>query len=142
MPSEHDPPLNAVELGRAVAGAQRAADELPSDDARVRRTAALESLAAYAALLTEVVPPRPVPPESPRRPDPAHVFTLKLEYDDGRWELDELRLGTPPRVGEYIELGRRGRWQVLGSQVVVAAIRKRVEREFFRCAFVGDAVSA
>ena len=53
MPSEHDPPLNAVELGRAVAGAQRAADELPSDDARVRRTAALESLAAYAALLTE-----------------------------------------------------------------------------------------
>jgi hypothetical protein len=102
-----------------------------------RHEAAVAQFGNYLALLGEVVAPSPPEARPHTAPKLEHRFTLKLEYPDGSWDIDEARLGTTPRVGEYVDLGERGRWQVRGSRVLLAAIRTRVEREFFVCAYAG-----
>jgi hypothetical protein len=105
-----------------------------------RHDAAVAQFRVYLALLGAVVTPVPGDPVvSAQAARLQFRFMLKLEYGDGSWDIEEAQLGSPPRVGEYVDLGVRGRWQVRGTRVLLAAIQSRVEREFFVCAYIGSA---
>lgn len=58
------------------------------------------------------------------------LYAFKLELPDGRWDVDEKKLGARPRVGEIVEFGAW--WQVKGVQRVRAPVRKP-DRELFVC---------
>jgi hypothetical protein len=135
-----EPPSSARELERAVANARLALEEVTDEGHRARRSAALDEFGGYISLLRQAVPAPPTAePRAVKPPRRENMFTLKLEFPDGRWDIDETPLGTAPRVGEFVDLGQRGRWQVKGSQVVLAAIKSRLEREFFVCTPAGRA---
>jgi hypothetical protein len=61
-------------------------------------------------------------------------YSLKLEFPDGRWDVEESRFDATPAVGDVIELERRGRWQVTGSQLVTPRPDRLPRRTFFICA--------
>jgi hypothetical protein len=130
-----------TQLEHAIAAGRRSLADVADLDQRHRRAAALDGLAEYVALLRKAMPEAAAPGRA-AGPKPENRFAFKLEYPDGRWDVDETSLGTPPRVGDFVELGLRGRWQVLGIQLVRAAIAARVEREFFVCAPSGGAPAA
>lgn len=45
-------------------------------------------------------------------------YSFKLEFSDGRWDLDEQELPAAPRVGDLVEFSDGRRWQIRGSQFV------------------------
>ena len=59
------------------------------------------------------------------------LYTLKLELPDGRWSVDEKRLGSRPRVGELVEL--EAVWQVRRVDRVPVRVARKPDRELFVC---------
>jgi hypothetical protein len=61
-------------------------------------------------------------------------YCLKLEFPDGRWDVEESSFDVAPSVGDVIELAQRGRWQVTGSQLVTPRPDRLPKRTFLICA--------
>ena len=61
----------------------------------------------------------------------AGVYTLKLEFPDGRWSVDEKLLEETPRVGELLEHGAW--WKVLRVDHVPVRVARKPDRELFVC---------
>lgn len=57
-------------------------------------------------------------------------YSFKLELPDGRWNVDEKRLETRPRIGEIVEFGSW--WQIKRVTSVRTPVRKQ-DREMFVC---------
>ena len=62
----------------------------------------------------------------------AGVYTLKLEFPDGRWSVDEKLFDETPCVGELLELGVW--WKVLRVDDVPVWVAHKPDRELFVCA--------
>ena len=67
-------------------------------------------------------------------PSGMECYSFKLEFPDGRWDLEERRFAATPAVGDVIELDRHGRWQVTGSQLVTPRPARLPRRTVFICA--------
>jgi hypothetical protein len=89
-------------------------------EARDRRAAALGAAAAYAHLLRETAPH-----------GIQERYAFKLEFPDGRWDVQEQLLPTPPRVGDLVWFGPDA-WQVSGYRQVPAR-RSGKQHEFLAC---------
>jgi hypothetical protein len=59
------------------------------------------------------------------------VYSLKLEFPDGRWSVDEKQLPERPRVGELVEHGAW--WRVRDIVTVPVRMARKPDREFFVC---------
>lgn len=115
---------SADELEQAVVSQRRALPGVAAEE-RGRREEAIDRLAQYVALLRKAgSPPEPAP------------YWFKLEFPDGRWDVEEHRLARPPAVGDVVDLDRYGRWRVSGSQLVRPRPARKPAREFFVCAQV------
>jgi hypothetical protein len=93
---------------------------LLSGEERDRRLAARGAAAQYANLLRET---------APRGIEERYAF--KLEFPDGRWDVQEQLLGSPPRVGDLVWFGADA-WQVSGYRQVPAR-RSGRQHEFLAC---------
>jgi hypothetical protein len=87
---------------------------------RDRRAAALGAAAQYANLLRET---------APRGIQERYAF--KLEFPDGRWDVQEQLLPSAPRVGDLVWFGSDA-WQVSGYRQVPAR-RSGKQHEFLAC---------
>ncbi len=61
------------------------------------------------------------------------AYALQLEYVDGRWDVAETRLPTPPCQGDVIRLAGDESWQVCGSREVQVRPAGKPPRQFFVC---------
>jgi hypothetical protein len=87
---------------------------------------ALEHFAAYVDLLREATKRRAE--DVGRQP-----YAVKLEFGDGRWTVDEVRLDARPQLGDRIEVAT-GVWQVMDTQLVQTPAGRKPPHEFFVCA--------
>ena len=69
------------------------------------------------------------PDGQPRRP-----FAFKLEFEDGRWNVDEKQLEAAPIVGDIVSFGDGRPWRVRETQYVRARPARKPVREVFVCA--------
>jgi hypothetical protein len=61
------------------------------------------------------------------------LYSLKLEFADRRWSVDEKEFAVPPAEGDFFELGEDGRWQVTGRESVRPRPSGQPDRLFFVC---------
>ena len=87
---------------------------------RTRHEVALDHLDSYLALLRTAAIAK------------AERFYFKLEYADGRWDIDEQELPATPRTGDIVFTGSR-RWRVGGTQIVHPRPSGKPPRAFFIC---------
>ncbi len=118
--------LNADELELALDRTRRGLRQVEDDDHRVRRAEAIDGLSRYVALLREA----PGGGRGARR----WAFSFKLEFPDGRWDVEEKELPAPPRLGDVISFEGRGSWRVRNSALVRPRPARKPAREFFVCA--------
>ena len=95
MQRDPQPRTNADQLGDSLAHNRATLSLIEDDDERARRTAAIEEAERYVALLRDGAARR--------------AFSFKLEFGDGRWDVDEQSLASEPRVGDEVSFddGRR-----------------------------------
>jgi hypothetical protein len=117
---------------RAVALQPSALAATGDEDTVRAHLAAIEHLAAYAALLRRSAEP------TGRRLGSGLAqcgrYLLKLELPDGRWYLVEARLDLPPSLGSVIDVTSLGAWEVRRSELVKSKPSRKSPREFFVCA--------
>lgn len=113
---------SAERLQRVLETQRRALAGLQRDEDRQRRSEAIDRLAQYVSLLRQATGSE------------SQFYTFKLEFPDGRWDVEERRLDHPPAVGEVVDLERFGAWRVRGSQFVRPRPAQKPPREFFVCA--------
>jgi hypothetical protein len=61
------------------------------------------------------------------------LFSLQLEYVDGRWDVAEKRLPVAPQPGDVIRLGSDEPWEVCGTRDVPVRPAGKPPRHFFVC---------
>ena len=110
---------NAQRVEALLDGPSRELSALSGEE-RDRRAAAIGAAAQYATLLRET---------APRGIEERYAF--KLEFPDGRWDVQEQLLPTPPRVGDLVWFGPDA-WQVSGYRQVPAR-RSGKQHEFLAC---------
>ena len=93
---------------------------LADAEQRARRSDAIDQLAQYVNLLREAT-------------TSAGRYCFKLEFPDGRWNVDERELPAAPQVGDLVELTDGMRWRVRRSQLVRARPQGKPARDFFVC---------
>lgn len=127
--------LNADQLDSALAHKRDGLAELENPEQRSRREQAIEQMATYVSMLRDTSTPSASlaaaygPDGRRRRP-----FSFKLQFDDGRWDVDEKELETAPQVGDIISFQDGRPWRVGASQFVRARPTRKPVREFFVCA--------
>jgi hypothetical protein len=119
MRRDPQPGTNADQLEDTLAHNRAALAMIEDDDVRARRSAAIAEAERYVALLRD---------GSARR-----AFSFKLEFGDGRWDVDERSLAEEPRIGDEVSFDGR-RWRVRGFQVVPARPAQKPARRFLVCA--------
>ena len=135
MKSDPQSRLNADQLDSALAHKREGLSELENEEQRSRREQAIEQMANYVSMLrdtttTSASPAAAYGPEGRlRRP-----FSFKLEFDDGRWNVDEKELDATPQIGDIISFSDGRPWRVRASQFVRARPTRKPLREFFVCA--------
>ena len=114
---------NADELDRLVAA-------MPTDigGAKPETLAQMES---YIALLREAVP-RPLAAV----PSPRQRLMLKVEFDDGRWDVTEGELDEMPTVGDSVRLGDGRMSRVREIQTVFSGRTRKPPRPIVVCTLV------
>jgi len=120
MQRDPQPRTNADQLGDSLAHNRATLSLIEDDDERARRTAAIEEAERYVALLRDGAARR--------------AFSFKLEFGDGRWDVDEQSLASEPRVGDEVSFDDGRRWRVRGFQVVPARPAHKPARRFLVCA--------
>jgi hypothetical protein len=61
------------------------------------------------------------------------LYSLQFEFRDGRWSVGETRLPERPKLGDVIDVGGDGTWEVCGSKLVHVRPANKPPREFFVC---------
>ena len=112
---------NADQLDHVLASKRVDLARLDNEEARSRHEQAIEQMATYVSMYG--------PDGRLRRP-----FSFKLEFADGRWNVDEKELDVAPQVGDIISFGDGPPWRVRASQLVRARPAQKPVREFFVCA--------
>jgi len=127
--------LNADQLESALAHKRVGLAELENAEQRTRREQAIEQMGTYVTMLrdttttSEELASAYGPTGRPRRP-----FAFKLEFEDGRWNVDEKELDAAPHVGDIVSFGDGRRWRIRATQFVRARPARKPVREFFICA--------
>lgn len=127
--------LNADQLDHALAHKRLGLAELENEEQRSRREQAIEQMATYASMLRDTTTTSAAlaaaygPDGRLRRP-----FSFKLEFADGRWNVDEKELEAAPQIGDIISFDDGLSWRVRASQFVRARPSRKPVREFFVCA--------
>ena len=127
--------LNADQLASALAHERDGLAELDNAEQRTRREQAIEQMGAYVSMLRDTTTPSASlaaaygPDGRRRRP-----FSFKLEFADGRWNVDEKELEAAPQVGDIVSFDDGRPWRVSASQFVRARPMRKQAREFFVCA--------
>ena len=135
MKSDPQSRLNADQLASALAQKREGLAELENAEQRSRREQAIEQMATYVSMLRDTTTTSASlaaaygPDGRLRRP-----FSFKLEFADGRWNVDEKELDVAPQVGDIISFGDGPPWRVRASQLVRARPAHKPVREFFVCA--------
>lgn len=135
MKSDPQSQLNADHLDSALAQKREGLARLDNEEARARREQAIEQMSNYVSMLrdttttSESLAAAYGPGGRLRRP-----FSFKLEFDDGRWNIDEKDLEAAPQIGDIISFGDGPPWRVRASQFVRARPTRKPVREFFVCA--------
>ena len=112
---------NAERLARALDFSRREAGRVKDEQERSRHTEAIAQFSRYIDLLREATLPSDA------------LYSFKLEFGDGRWNLAEKELEASPHVGDSVEFESGRRWRVRGSQVVQSGPARNRPREFFVC---------
>lgn len=115
--------LNADQLEQALARQHALMGEMANDEQRSRRADAMVRIGNYVGMLREAEP----------QADCTGSFSFKLELRDGRWDIEEKSMRTPPRVGDVVSF-HGNRWRVFASQLVRPRPAGRPAREVFVCA--------
>ena len=115
--------LNADQLERSLARQEAMLGDMADDEERSRRADAMVRIGNYVGMLREAEPPANF----------TGSFSFKLELHDGRWDVEEKRMPTPPQVGDVVSF-HGSRWRVFGSQFVRPRPAGRPAREVFVCA--------
>jgi hypothetical protein len=127
--------LNADQLDSVLAHKREDLAELENEEQRSRREQAIEQMANYVSMLRDTTTTSASlaaaygPDGRFRQP-----FSFKLEFADGRWNVDEKELDTTPQIGDIISFGDGRPWRVRASQFVRARPTRKPVREFFVCA--------
>jgi hypothetical protein len=61
------------------------------------------------------------------------LYSLQLDYVDGRWNVAETRLPAPPQPGDVIHLAGDEPWEVYGTKHVPVRPAGKPARQFFVC---------
>ncbi len=126
---------NADQLDSALAQKRDGLSSLENEEARGRREQAIEQMSNYVSMLrdttttSESLAAAYGPDGRPRRP-----FSFKLEFEDGRWNVDEKELEAAPKIGDIISFDDGLPWRIRASQLVRARPTRKPVREFFVCA--------
>jgi hypothetical protein len=110
---------DALESVLALTRAQLAA--VSDDDQRKRRAEAIDQLSQYVRLLRDATS------TALRR------YCFKLEFPDGRWNVDERELPTAPQVGDLVQFADGCNWRVRRSQLVRPRPQSKPAHEYFVC---------
>ena len=127
--------LNADRLESALAQKREGLAELENDALREQREQAIEQMATYVSMLRDTTTTSAAlaaaygPDGRPRLP-----FAFKLEFEDGRWNVDEKQLDTAPHVGDIVSFGDGRPWRIRATTLVRARPARKPVREFFICA--------
>jgi hypothetical protein len=126
---------NADKLDHALASKRVGLAAVENEEQRSRHEQAIEQMANYVSMLrdttttSESLAAAYGPDGRLRRP-----FSFKLEFADGRWDVDEKELDAAPQVGDIISFDDGPPWRVRTSQFVRARPTRKPVREFFVCA--------
>src|SRR3979490_921296 len=105
--------LNTDQLESALAQKRERLAELEKDARREKREQAIEQMATYVSMLRDTTTTSAAlaaaygPDGRPRTP-----FAFKLEFEDGRWNIDEKQLEVAPHVGDIVSFGDGRPWRV------------------------------
>ena len=126
---------NADQLASALAQERDCLSGLENAEQRSRHEQAIEQMDSYVSMLRDTTTTSASlaaaygPDGRRRRP-----FSFKLEFADGRWNVDEKELETAPQVGDIVSFDDGRPWRVSASQFVRARPSRKPTREFFVCA--------
>lgn len=122
---DHDARLrsNADQLEQSLELQQALLGAMADDEQRTRRADAMVRIGNYVGMLREAQP----------QANSTISFSFKLELQDGRWDVEEKNMPTPPQVGDVVSF-HGSRWRVLASQFVRPRPAGRPTREVFVCA--------
>ena len=126
---------NADQLASALAQERDCLSGLENAEQRSRHEQAIEQMDTYVSMLRDTATTSASlaaaygPDGRRRRP-----FSFKLEFADGRWNVDEKELETAPQVGDIVSFDDGRPWRVSASQFVRARPTRKPTREFFVCA--------
>ena len=126
---------NADQLASALAQERDCLSGLENAEQRSRHEQAIEQMDTYVSMLRDTTTTSASlaaaygPDGRRRRP-----FSFKLEFADGRWNVDEKELETAPQVGDIVSFDDGRPWRVSASQFVRARPSRKPTREFFVCA--------
>ena len=136
MTSDKQSRLNADQLESALAQERRRlAGQLENEEQRARREQAIEQLGTYVSMLRDTTTTSAAlaaaygPDGRPRAP-----FAFKLEFEDGRWNIDEKEMDATPRVGDIVSFEDGRPWRIRATQFVRSRPSRKPVREFFVCA--------
>jgi len=127
--------LNAHQLDLALAQEREGLAEVENEAERSRHEQAIEQMENYTSMLRDTTTTSAAlaaaygPDGRLRRP-----FAFKLEFADGRWNVDEKELEATPQIGDIISFDDGLSWRVRASQFVRARPSRKPVREFFVCA--------
>jgi hypothetical protein len=122
--------LNADQLGLALSHTRDELVDFDTDDQRSRHEQAIEQMENYVAMLRDTSLAGGYGPSGRAR----RAFSFKLEFADGRWNVDEKELEATPRVGDIVSFDDGKSWCVLASEFVRALPAHKPMREFYVCA--------
>jgi hypothetical protein len=126
---------NADRIDQALASERVVLSKVENDEQRSRHEQAIEQMASYVSMLRDTTTTSASlaaaygPDGRLRRP-----FSFKLEFADGRWNVDEKELEAAPQIGDIISFDDGRPWRVRASTIVRARPARKPVREFFVCA--------
>ena len=133
MDGDTQPLRNADELEQALAQQRGALDDFSDDEQRLRRSEAIDQLMRYVALLRDASSAEVTFHGEIDNGDSQTRFWFKLELEDRRWNVEEKKLTTTPRIGDVLSFDDGSRWRVRDSQFVRPRPPQKPAREFFVC---------
>ncbi|MHB8642649.1 MAG: hypothetical protein ACYDA3_07175 [Gaiellaceae bacterium] len=126
--------MNADELESALVSRLPALAQVEDDGERSRKSDAISHFLAYVSLLRAAAPDEGAPRADDERESVARAFAFQLEFEDGRWDVEEKQLLSAPRPGETFSFRDGRRWRVYTSKIVLARPAHKRAREVFVCA--------
>jgi hypothetical protein len=126
---------NADQLDHVLASKRVDLASVDNEEVRSRHEQAIEQMSNYVSMLRDTTTTSASlaaaygPGGRLRRP-----FSFKLEFADGRWNVDEKQLEAAPQIGDIISFADGRPWRIRASELVRARPARKPVREFFVCA--------